>query len=280
MDPGDLATHDELGDEGKNDGQHESDGVVLRCHVSVEAEAVDNDLRHDESMEEFAEDESGEGAENGERCVLAENVGIGFVGIEAEDFERGDLANAFADVDVCEIVKHDEGERPGAEDDDDDDDVEAVKHIGEHALVVRGDGHVCDVVVGIHEGGCLLMHIFVALEIDEGAVDVGLAKSVFQRAAGNVGVVRNVVIVHATDLEGGLVHIAVAHGDLVAGLHTETIGEAAIEQKLTVFWQAVFCAVSMPAEEIAEIATRDRRVHGNAVGGAVGGNVHVAGVGE
>lgn len=112
MDPGDLATHDELGDKRKNDGQRKSDGVVLRCHVSVEAEAVDDDLRHDKSVEEFAEDESGEGAENGERGVLAENVGIGFVGIEAEDFERGDLADALADVDVCKVVKHDEGERP------------------------------------------------------------------------------------------------------------------------------------------------------------------------
>lgn len=38
---------------------------------------------------------------------------------------------------------------PGAENDDDDDDVEAVEHIGEHALIIRGDGHVGDVVVGI-----------------------------------------------------------------------------------------------------------------------------------
>ncbi len=95
---------------------------------------------HHEALQHHAKGKPQKRPQNGKQHNLAEDVGVHLPRREAEHLQGGDLAGALGDVDVREVVQHDEGERRGGHHEHHHDHVHRLQHlaIGVDHLVVVG----------------------------------------------------------------------------------------------------------------------------------------------
>ena len=109
---------------------------------AAEHHIVDLGRHHHKARQVGARDHAEGVADHGEQGDLAEDVSVHLAPREAQDPQRGDLADALVDVDVGEVVEHDKGECRRRDDQHHDDEVHDTQHraVGVDRLVRESHG--------------------------------------------------------------------------------------------------------------------------------------------
>ena len=113
--------------------------------MHVEAQKIDLNLIHHEGMEPFADRHADQRRDGCEHDVFSEDVSIRLARIEAEHLDGRNLADTLCDVDVGQVVQHNECQSAGADHDQDDDVIQTGHHIADavaHILCDADRGYV------------------------------------------------------------------------------------------------------------------------------------------
>ena len=78
--------------------------------VAAEHDLIHFGRHHDKAFHHDAEQKTHERTDHGKQKRLAIDVGVDFARGETEHLQRGDFADALGDVDVRQVVEHDERE--------------------------------------------------------------------------------------------------------------------------------------------------------------------------
>ena len=147
VDASELAPHRHHHEHGERHGERKGDSEAGRMDDAAEHHLVDLGRDHDEPFHPHAQHQTDKASDGREKHDLAVDVGVHLPRRETEHFERGNLTHPLGDVDVREVVQHDESERRRGGHQHHHDHVHARKHlaIGVDRLVVVGDGpHALD----------------------------------------------------------------------------------------------------------------------------------------
>ena len=155
---------------------------------------------HDEAFHPHAQHETDRAADGRQEEYLAEDVSVHLTRREAEHLEGGDLAHALGDVDVREVVQHDERERRRRGDQHHDNHVHARHHVA-----VRVDGLVV-VRHGLHAscGQKVVRELHAQVGVgrgdgQHGAVVGSLAHKLLVEGGTHIGVMVHIVLDDARD---------------------------------------------------------------------------------
>ena len=147
-------------------------------------------------------------AQYGQDDVLAENVAVRLAVVEAEHFDGCDLAFAFGDVDVREVIQHDERQRRRAQYDDQHDIPQTLHHRRHAAAEIAAEGDSCRVFRARERCGRRL-RILVRLIVDPcGLVSGRFAEDVLPGSLRQIDVIINIVFKHSLDGQFRPAHVA------------------------------------------------------------------------
>ena len=130
----------------------------------VKCDHINVNLRHDEAVQIFSHDQSGQNSQPRQNQVLPEHITRRLVPVKAEHLNRRDFPKPFGDIDIRQVVQHDEGERAGTDDDHKHHIVHAFHHAaktGAHVFIGRHAGNS----VAVHDGCGGLVNILSLLHI-------------------------------------------------------------------------------------------------------------------
>ncbi len=118
--------------------------------MDIEGHEVDVNLVHHIQVQRFAKEESRRAADRCQHCILTKHIGGRLVFVESQHLDRRDLADPLRDVDVVQVVEHDERKRRRACDDDKHDVIHTAHHARKACQHIRIDGD-CRHVVRLHQ---------------------------------------------------------------------------------------------------------------------------------
>ena len=224
-------------------------------NVASEHDLVDFGSQHHEMLHHDAKRHAHNRADERKEHGLAEDVGVHFARRETKHFKRGDFALTFGDVDVRQVVEHDERKRCGRDHEHDDDRVDTAQHraVRAHRLVVEAGGlHAVDTKQLV---GKRLALAFVARRLRVVGREGRLrAEALLVGVRSHEHVLAHVVFHDARDRELVLLPRRVA--DSILFLDDERVTDRKAEFRRELFRQdhAVFADVeSLPAFTVAHV---------------------------
>ena len=189
--------------------------------VAAEHDLIDLCGGDDETFHENAEHQADRGADHRQQDGFTEDVRIHLARGEAEHFERGDLAGAFGDVDVREVVQHHERQQRRCDHKHHHHAVDRLEHsaIAADGLIAIGDGfHAIHGKQLVGERGTI--HAFPKVGIHGGEIR-RFSHGPLVHIGGDIGVLRHIVLHDAGD--GHRVPVSYQVADVVLVIERQRI---------------------------------------------------------
>ena len=166
--------------------------------VAPEHHLIDFGRHHDIALHRHAKRQAECRADKGKQQRFSIDIGIHLVWSKAKHLKRRNLAHAFGDIDIREVIEHDKRKQRGGNHEHDDDRIDAFQHrpIAFDRLVVVGDGfHPIGGQQIVAEG--LAQRIAFADIREQRGIRRSLAHHRFVKAWRHEHVLRNIVLHNA-----------------------------------------------------------------------------------